>query len=251
MDSIAELREEMAHRQWAEGVKNAVLRHSLSFRPLTSPLTMARDALWLKRTSETGDACDYILFARGSYDNFAAPVVRRYPDGHEDIAFPKDRYYFSRLCLLALEHGREETYMQCRRLYAMTTDAVAPEVYALVEAESVRFGDDAGLLFNIMMHLCYGMIAEEHYRRRRQGFPTPQRTRMGKLMKMHALHRILVEGHDVDTASCECVNMNPDQVLEQAASMGLTRTVTWHPYSTPYDDPDTLPELVRGIKKEV
>ena len=102
-----------------------------------------------------------------------------------------------------------------------------------------------------MMHLYYGMIAEEHYQRRWQGFPTPQRTRMGKLMKMHALHRILVEGHDVDTASCECVNMNPDRVLEQAASMGLTRTVTWHPYSTPYDDPDTLPELARGTKKEV
>lgn len=120
MDSIAELREEMGERQWAEGVKSAVLKHSLSFRPLTSPLTMARDALWLKHTSETDDACDYILFARGSYDNFAAPVVRRYPDGHEDIAFPKDQYYFSRLCLLALKYGREEMYMQCRRLYAMT-----------------------------------------------------------------------------------------------------------------------------------
>lgn len=251
MDSIEELREEMAHRQWAEGVRSAVLRHSLSFRPLTSPLMMARDAVWLKHTGETGDACDYILFARGSYDNFAAPVVRRYPDGHEDIAFPTDQYYFSRLCLLALKYGREEMYMQCRRLYAMTTDAVAPEVYALIEAEASRFGDDAGLFFNIMMHLYYGMIAEEHYQRRWKGFPTPQRTRMGKLMKMHALHRILVEGHDVDTASCECVNMNPDQLLEQAAGMGLTRTVTWHPYSTTYDDPDTLPELVRGTKKEV
>ena len=56
MDSIAELRKEMAERQWAEGVKNAVLRHSLSFRPLTSSLAMARDALWLKPTSEIGRA---------------------------------------------------------------------------------------------------------------------------------------------------------------------------------------------------
>lgn len=247
MDSFERLREE----QWAHDAKAAALRTSLVFRPI-GQLLLERDCGEMKQTSETLGLRHYIAFARGRFDNFAAPVIRCDADGNpSQVAYARDEYYFSRLCLLAIVHGRERVYRDCQRVYAMATDAISPEVYFELDRMSREYEDDEGVFFNTMLHVYYGMVAEEHYQRRWEGVPQVQRTQVGKLMKMHAIHRMLVEGDPVGAAATECVSMSPDRILAQAAEMGLTRTVTWVPYATPYDDPNTLPEVPSGLKKGV
>lgn len=249
MDAMARLREE----QWAADARASALSTHLAFHPIgRGGLLLERDRADMKQTSETGGLRHYIAFARGRFDNFAAPVVRCDEQGTpRDVAYARDEYYFSRLCLLATVYGRGRMYRECQRVYAMATDAVSPEVYAELDRMSREYGDDEGLFFNMMLHVYYGMVAEEHYQRRWQGSGGTSRTRVGKLMKMHALHRMLVEGDAVTDAAKECVSMNPSRILAQASGMGLTRTVTWVPYATPYDDPSTLPEVALGDKKGV
>lgn len=246
MDSLKRLRE----KGWADMVENAVRNSPLRFRPWHQ-MMYERDRTFLKRTSEMFEGQHFIEFAQGAYDNFAAPVVRMNPDGSTDVAFATDEYYFSRLALLSLTYGRERIYRECERLYAMTTDTLSNEVLVELDRASREYGEDEGVFFNMMLHVYYGMVAEEHYQRMWSGAASSSRTGIGKMMKMHALHRIFVECDDIDSAATECVSMAVDVIRSQAEQMGIVRDVTWVPYRTMYDDPGLIPVVERGSKKGV
>lgn len=248
MDVLTKIREEA----WNASVGNSVRRSPLVFSPYPpGGLSYERDYSVMPPTSEMDPSYTYYLcFAQGRFDNYAAVMLRE-RGGVREMFFPRDEYYFSRLCLLAQAYGRERVYRDCQRLYAMTSDAVSLDVLQELRRISLEYGEDGPLAYDMLLHVYYGMVAEEHYQRVYDGVPEPKRTRMGKLMKMHALHRMLVEMDTVEAASSECVDMSPDLIMEQALEMGLGRHVTWTPYSTMYDDPARLPVVRAGSKKGV
>ena len=248
MDSLMKIKE----AAWAERVLASVERSHLSFAPYpANGLLYERDYSFLMPTSEMDSSYDYCLcFAQGRYDNFAAVVVR-HRNGVREVAWPRDEHYFSRLCLLAVEHGRGRVYRDCQRLYAMATDTLSADVLSELRRIAGEYGDDCALMYDVMAHIYYGMVAEEHYQRVYDGVPEPRRTQVGKLMKMHALHRMLVDLDGVEAAASECVGMDPSLIAEQAGDMGIGRHVSWAPYSTMYDDPSRLPVVRVGDKKGV
>ena len=240
--------EQLRQEQFEHNVKRSVLDTSLTFYSWKQMLH-ERDRIALKPSNALQKDCYHVIeFAQGRFDNFAAPIVRWNVDGTMEVAYAKDEYYFSRLALLGIKYGMCRVYRDCERLYVMTTDRLSVEVVKELDLMSQQYGDDEGLMFQLFMHLYYGMIAEEHYQRL---YPdgTTKKTKMGKLMKMHALHRLLVLNVDPMECATECVNMPPQQVIDNATEMGLIRDVSWVPYSTPYDDPTLLPVVNYGAKK--
>lgn len=245
---MSTLLESLRKERFEDMVKESVLNTSLTFYPWRQMLH-ERDRITLKPSEDLINGCHHVIeFAQGRFDNFAAPLLRWNEDNSVDVAYAKDEYYFSRLALLGIRYGMDVVYRDCEMLYAMTTDHISVEVIRELDFMSQKYGEDEGLAFQMFMHVYYGMVAEEHYQRLYPDGST-KRTKMGKLMKMHALHRLLVFNVDPMECATECVNMPPQQVIDNASSMGLIRDVSWVPYSTPYDDPTLLPVVNYGVKK--
>lgn len=191
----------------------------------------------------------WLEFCQGAYDNWCARLMRQDQDSKYYMAFPTDEYYFSRLGLLAIKYGCEKVYTDLRILYAMTTNVVSNDVVDVINLMAMQYGVDGDVVYNMFMHVYYGMIAEEHYSRTISPAVPAKRTKMGKLMKVYAIHRFLIEKHGVYDVASECVGVGPEQVIRQAQALGLSRDVTWTPYDSPYDEPDKQPIVEYGAKK--
>lgn len=238
-------------RAWEAEIREAAVKSSLLWRPYV-PAQFEREGRMMRTLFDMPrGSMVWIEFCQGAYDNWCARLMRQDQDSKYYMAFPTDEYYFSRLGLLAIKYGHEKVYTDLRILYAMTTNVVSNDVVDVINMMSMQYGVDADVAYNMFMHVYYGMIAEEHYSRTISPAVPAKRTKLGKLMKIHAIHRFLIEKHDVYDVARECVGMKPEQVMSQAQAMGLSRDVTWTPYDSPYDEPDTQPIVERGAKKRI
>lgn len=245
MDAMERLRSEEYVRQ----VKEDALASSLTFMPWSNP-RFARDMTPLRTTSETGGLTHAILFVQGKYDNWAAVVYRWLPDGTVYMAWPRDEFYFSRIALMALTHGNDKVYRMMESIYAMSGTAVSRDIIDEIgRLCDEGFGDDANLMFNMCMHVYYGMIAEEHYQRLRPD-GTLQRTRLGKVMKMLALHRLLFDHVDVVSCAHESVGRDVKPILDEASTVGIIRHEPEMSYLSAYDEVQNMPAVTPyGDKK--
>lgn len=238
-------------RVWEAEIREAVVRSSLAWRPYKQS-HFEREGRMMRTLSEMPEhSMVWIEFCQGAYDNWCARLMRQDQDSQYYMAFPTDEYYFSRLGLLVIRYGHEKVYTDLRILYAMTTNAVSNDVVDVINMMAMQYGVDEDVAYNMFMHVYYGMVAEEHYSRTVSPSVPAKRTKMGKLMKIHAIHRFLIEKHGVYDVSRECVGMKPEQVMSQARAMGLSRDVTWTPYDSPYDEPDKQPIVEYGAKKRI
>lgn len=241
LDSMALLAaddERAAFATWCDDVRKTVRETRLEFRPLASvAASTTRLQCALRDTSEFAGP-QVIAFMRGRIDNWAPVVLRWFDDPDQpQVAFASDAYYFSRLCLVAITRDCEEMLKEdLRDIYDVTTDTVNRNVIDFIGRKADAYGDDAGLVFNLFMHVYYGFISEEHYQCVWPDRPTsPQKTSLGKMLKMHALHRLLWEHAPVREVASECVGVPPQRILRAAESMGITRDVAWVPYSDEWD----------------
>lgn len=238
-------------RAWEAEIREAACKSSLLWRPYVQA-QYEREGRTMRTLSEMPQgSMVWIEFCQGAYDNWCARLMRQDQDSKYYMAFPTDEYYFSRLGLLAIKYGCEKVYTDLRILYAMTTNAVSNDVVDVINMMAMQYDVDEDVAYNMFMHVYYGMVAEEHYSRTISPAVPAKRTKMGKLMKVHAIHRFLIEKHDVYDVSRECVGMKPEQVISQAQAMGLSRDVTWTPYDSPYDEPDKQPIVEQGAKKRI
>lgn len=238
-------------RLWECEIREAFLKSSLSWKNYR-PLHYERDGRMLSALPDTPEkSLVWIEFCQGAYDNWCACVIRKDDVSTFYMAFPTDEYYFSRLGLLAIRYGREKVYKDLRALYSMTTNKISDDVIAVIKMIASDYGIDENIAYNMFMHVYYGMIAEEHYSRTYGVGIIPKRTKVGKLMKMYAIHRFLIECRGVYDVATECVNMSPSKVLEQAAAMGLSRDITWQPYDSSYDEEIMQPIVSYGSKKQI
>lgn len=248
MNAVDVLATERMHA-WEAEIREAAVKSSLLWRPYV-PAQFEREGRMMRTLFEMAKgSMVWIEFCQGAYDNWCARLMRQDQDSQHYMAFPTDEYYFSRLGLLAIKYGYKKVYTDLRILYAMTTNTVSNDVVDVINMMSMQYGVDADVAYNMFMHVYYGMIAEEHYSRTMSPSVPAKRTKMGKLMKIHAIHRFLIEKHDVYDVARECVGMKPEQVMSQAQAMGLSRDVTWTPYDSPYDAPDKQPIVAYGAKK--
>lgn len=248
MDCVGRLIEEIAAARYAEKVRACVVDTPLAF-VLWTGLSNARDMSLLRQTSETGGDVWAIEFARGKYDNWAAVVLRWLSDDTVEVAWPRDEHYFSRLALLGLSHGSGRVYRTVQSVYALADSDVRQDTVEEIGRLSGDYGDDANLMFNMLMHVYYGMVAEEHYQRARPD-GTVQWTRVGEVMKMHALHRMLLDRVDVMECATECCGRDTSRILNDAATMGIVRREPPHPYSSVYDDPSMLGATPYGARSK-
>ena len=205
-----------------------------------------RDITYGKPTAECPEGC-YFGFCRGSKDLWAAVVVQPTSEGRGRKAFATDRYYFSRLALIAAVTGkREDMFAEIKELYDLSTDMVDASIVSKIDDMSKRYGPFENILYNMMLHIYYGWIAEEHYQRRWSTSPDrSQKTRVGKLMKMVGVYSLLMDKMDVGYVCDRHKGKSVDTVMADASACGIERNVTWEPYSTEYDKLEYLPVVNR------
>lgn len=125
-------------------------------------------------------------------------------------------------------------------LYNISEDFVDSKVLQLIDILSKAYDRDEDEIYNLFLHIYYGMIAEEHYQRVYSN-SNVQKTKVGKLIKMVGLCGFLYDYKDVRFVCDETRGMNVSGIYELANKYGLKRVVTWNPYSTSYDDPNDHP----------
>lgn len=242
MNSLERLEQE----SWSDKIKEDVREYNLIFKDWRG-LNYIRDYVHLKNIEDDKPTC--ICFAQGTYDNWAAVVLKWVSDTGVSVAFPTDEYYFSRLALLGLNHGFEKVYNSMLCVYALVDSYVRMDAVDYLEHISLEYGEDSDIMYNMMMHVYFGMIAEEHYQRVRYDGGL-QRTKLGKVMKMYALYRLLIERVPVEECAKECVGVNPTDILEKALDVGIIRYAPIHAYDTAYDNPKITPVTKYGAKKK-
>lgn len=222
----------------------------LTFRPLLSEEVYRTIRTHTKMRSIACDRTHHIVFCRGSYDNWAAAVIRTDTELIAEIAYPKDEYYFDGLLILAERYGHKKVFDDVEVIYFMVEDDVRQDHLQLLARFAKDYGLDEDLAYDMFLHIYYGMIAEEHYQRRWSHNPhTSQKTLVGKLMKLHGLRRLLIERIDLEVACRECVNVLPSVILWRMEQWGYIREVPRYAYSHWYDAFERQPIVESGSKK--
>lgn len=170
--------------------------------------------------------------------------------GKKQIAYAHDEWYFARIASLALCFGADVVWSDIQSMFAHWQDSVTAENLVEIDEISKRYGRYENEMYQLLLHIYFGAIAEEHYQRV-YADGSIKRTKVGKLMKLYALHRLLIEGVDPLVCATETVNIVPQRLLALCEARGLKREVTWKPYSSKYDKPETLPVTKYGAKKRV
>lgn len=183
-----------------------------------------------------------IAFLPGSKDNFAA-VVLSWEEDVLKISYPKDAYYFSKLSLLSIKYDKNKLYNELKMLYNLTEDFLDRKVIQYIDYVSRDYGEDENNIYNLFLHIYYGMIAEEHFQRVDE-FGNVKRTQVGKLVKMIGLSGFLLDNKLVSEVCVETCGMSIRRINELANKYGITREITWEPYSSKYDDPNDSPIIM-------
>ena len=127
--------------------------------------------------------------------------------------------------------GADVVWQDIKSMFDHWTDEITRENLVEIDEISKRYGRYENEMYQLLLHIYFGAIAEEHYQRV-YADGSIKRTKVGKLMKLYALHRLLLEGVDPLVCATETVNIAPQRLLAFCEARGLKREVTWKPYSS-------------------
>lgn len=156
-----------------------------------------------------------MFFAYGGKDHWAVWIGRFEDNGEMYVALSEDKYYFEIMHRLALAYGGRKVFADVVALYyAMAYQkSVHDEVVVKIREMASKYPgyDNKCWAYNMLMHMYYGMLAEEN----------DNVAVMGRRMKVYAAGRILLYGDPVDSVACCAVGKSYRDVDEEVRSWGL------------------------------
>lgn len=138
---------------------------------------------------------ELIFFGHGSEDAWCAYTGKYDDDGLLLCAKPSDKYYFAVIKNIADTNDCNISMYQdfvdvCRRTGKLVDSQLVDYIGALAD----KYCEDADVIYNMFMHVYYGMIAEEN----------KAHVHLGKSIKLLGLHDLLIKGKPVN----ECADCN-------------------------------------------
>lgn len=155
-----------------------------------------------------------IMFSTGKFDAYCAWTRYDSPDGRVFYSKPLDTYYFEIARQLGQRYGNRYIYDTIKRMYDMVvirptdeerSSPVEQSVLCNIYQTALTFGQDSGWVQNMLLHLYYGMVAEEN----------KINVRLGKSIKLLGIHDILINGMDVATAANQMRGRPWGEIWEQ------------------------------------
>lgn len=173
-----------------------------------------------------------LFYGKGRYDNYCLYKGRLLWDGNSQsfttlCTAITDDYYYDILKTMNDRYGSELVYERILcRLYNVVTPYFQMDVLerlrAWIDKSGIHQIEDRDLLFEACCMVYYGMVAEENH-----GLPN-QPPVCGKVLKMYALHLLLIQGVPIGTTGnpgvCQMLQGQSPQVINQkAAELGIFR----------------------------
>lgn len=188
----------------------------------------------------------YICLCCGKFDWYAAVVVRKMPDGKYAFLYAKDAYYFEALRRLMTLDGtlyREPLYQDIKVVYQCCwTDedeavdgscntvhvpdwAIDRDVVGYIEVACVKYGEYADCAKQVMLHIYYGMVAEEQ----------KANAIVGRMIKMAAVQAIYEDPFGVDIGHVTTCDVGSGRAYELALEYWKRGLFTERPRFWPED----------------
>lgn len=154
-----------------------------------------------------------IFFGRGSFDDYCAYVAGFY-NGQWVCAMPRDSYYFSLVRSFAEKYGNRYVYDDIKHIYEITGNTIEQSVLAEIYKLS-RYYENGDLWYDMMLHIYYGMVAEEN----------KANAVVGKAMKMDGLYDLLIENKDMDYSCNRNCRRSASDIVKECRERHIYRYV--------------------------
>lgn len=146
-----------------------------------------------------------IFFGAGRFDDYCAYTSAEFPDGFY-CAMPQDVYYFEILDRVACETNCFFfMYEDIKHIYEHVTDRIDKAQVRRIYRIAQGYGDNHKWMFNALMHVYYGMVAEEN----KAG------TKLGASIKMNGIYRVLIDREQVPVAARECCGVSAGDLRKE------------------------------------
>lgn len=171
-----------------------------------------------------------ICFGKGKFDEWCAFTKYRGNSGMMLYAMPRDVYYFSILKVLSEEYNALRVYGNCKHVFEHAGREIDDGVIEACRQMSMGYGDtDGKWMFNALMHVYYGMIAENNKIIYDANGQNPHDTRLGASIKMNGIHSLCLGGRTVKQAADECRGVHWLKIARQC----MARDIIWQDRRNP------------------
>lgn len=161
----------------------------LEFNKSLVSIVAPRDFIRLRYDDEI------IFFGHGMDDPWCAYTGKYDDDGLMLCAKPSDKYYFAVIKNIAdMEQCHECMYEDFADLCRRTGKCIDAGVIDYIDGLADKYGTHADVMYNMFMHVYYGMVAEQN----------KANAHLGKSIKLLGLHDLLIKGKPV----VECADCN-------------------------------------------
>lgn len=154
-----------------------------------------------------------IFFGRGKFDRYCAYAGMFGPTGEFWCGMPTDKYYFEMIESMAAIYGRDRVYADLKHIFEQCGKQLDDRLLDRIYRIAIGYGPNFGIAYNMMLHVYYGMIAEEN----KAG------TILGKSIKMNGIHSLLYGGVGVDAAADECRGKPWQQIRSECVERQIYR----------------------------
>lgn len=161
----------------------------------------------------------FIFFGAGGRDNYC-PYTGRFdllgPGGSPMCAFPSDKYYFQLLQQMVAYVNPIVLYTDVQWVFRNSGEIGKPGQISLdfiqaLRDRSIVYGELSSIFFNVMLHIYYGMIAEN----------SQENTRLGSRLKLNGVYELLFGRGDVAYAADCNRGKNVAQIDAECRSRGI------------------------------
>lgn len=176
-----------------------------------------------------------LFFGKGRFDDYclyiASSVWNDQLQRFQTLcSVVKDEYYYTLVKRLFDRYGRQMVYEDILiGLYNRTSQIVDKSVIEALQrrADVICDEEDRVIFLESMYLIYYGMVAEENH------LQNGQAPVCGKVLKLFALYQFLIQqmplGTSQNPGACQCfIGKNPNQILQEAARVGIFRQVAVH-----------------------
>lgn len=129
-------------------------------------------------------------------------------DGSLKASMPSDMYYFEILDSLAAIHGPMPLFDDCKHIFEQSGKSVDAQLVKRIAKMSFGYAQNQQWAYNAMMHVYYGMIAENN----RKFYDDQGRficeTKLGASIKMNGIYSLLIDRRGVQVSAKECCGGN-------------------------------------------
>ena len=132
-----------------------------------------------------------IFFGKGRIDDWGAWMAVPTQEGYY-CALPSDKYYFGIVDSMVKIYGQYPVFLDFVRIFVLAGKTIDPKVVNEIRQMATRYSDNENWALNMMLHVYYGMVAEEN----------KENTKIGKQIKMLGLYDIIFNGKSVEDAAC-------------------------------------------------